>query len=74
METDIAPARKYRVACEQHHLARGDTMFLAGRFEKMPCKDLEITNLTAAWRAIVEAGGKLQGKLDGRVKDVTPKG
>ena len=61
------------VACEHHHLMRGDTMFLAGRFEKIPHKPLELTDLTAVWRGIRKCGGKLEGKLDGRVKDATAK-
>ena len=74
VETDIDPERTYRVVCEQHNLSRGDTMFLAGRYGKIPYIDLDITNLTATWRAIVKAGGKLHGKRDRRVKDVTPDG
>ncbi|MBT3375430.1 MAG: DUF4838 domain-containing protein [Lentisphaerae bacterium] len=70
VETDLDPERTYRVVCEQHHLSRGDTMFLAGRSGKIPYTDLETTNLTAAWRAIVEAGGRLHGKRDGRVRDL----
>ncbi len=71
VETDIDPDKTYTVVCEGQVMSRGDTCFLAGRFEKMPYENLEITNITAAWRYIAKHNGRVKGWTDGRVKDVT---
>ena len=70
VETDIVADRKYTVVCEGQVTSR-ETLLLAGGFEKMPHKDLELTNVSAAWRYVVKCGGKIDGKLEGRVRDVT---
>jgi hypothetical protein len=70
VRTDIDPDRKYTVVCEGQVMTRGDTFFLAGRFEKLPYTDLEPTNISAAWRYIDKCGGRIEGKLDGRVTAV----
>ncbi|MBN1343999.1 MAG: 5'-nucleotidase C-terminal domain-containing protein [Phycisphaerae bacterium] len=72
VETDILPDKSYTVACENQVLSRGDTCFLAGRFDKIPYENLVITNITGAWRYIHKQGGKLDGHTDGRVRDLTP--
>ena len=70
VQSDIEPERKYTVVCEGHVLSRGDMCFLAGRFGKIPHKDLEITNISAAWRYIHKCGGRIEGRLDGRVQEI----
>lgn len=72
VESDIQPDKTYTVVCTGQVLSRGDTCFLAGRFEKMPYQNLEITNITAAWRYIAKHGGRIEACTDGRVRDVTP--
>ncbi|MBC8871570.1 MAG: 5'-nucleotidase C-terminal domain-containing protein [Planctomycetes bacterium] len=73
VETDIKPDRTYRVVCYSSLLSRGDVLHLAGRYGKIPYGELEITNISAAWRYIDKCGGQIEAKLDGRVRDVTPK-
>jgi len=70
VETDIIPDRDYTVVCEGQVMSR-ETLLLAGRFEKMPHRDLELTNISAAWRYIAKCGGTIDAKLEGRVGDVT---
>jgi len=73
VETDIKPDRIYRVVCYSSLLSRGDVLHLAGRYGKIPYDELETTNISAAWRYIDKCGGQIEAKLDGRVRDVTPK-
>ncbi len=70
VETDIDPDRTYTVVCENQVLSRTDTCFLAGRYDKMPYENLEITNISAAWRYIDQCGGKIVAKREGRVREV----
>jgi len=72
VQTDLEPDRNYTVVCQRGILGRGDKCFLAGHFEKIPYENLEITNISAAWRYIHKCGGRIEGKLDGRVKEVSP--
>ena len=67
VSSDINPAREYSIVCEYHSLARTDTMYLAGRYGKIPFQRLELTALSTAWRYIEKFGGNIEGKLDCRV-------
>lgn len=69
--TDIDQGRTYKVVCESHSLTRTDTMFLGGRYGKIPFELHELTNISAAWRYIDKNGGKIEAALEGRVQDVT---
>ena len=69
-ETDIDAARKYTVACEAQVLTR-ETLFLAGRFRKLTYRELGPTVVSGAWRYVVDSGGTITAKREGRVRDVT---
>lgn len=73
VQTDLEPERVYRVVCEGHALTRTDTMYLAGHYGKIPYEILDLTSISTAWRYIDRCGGKIDGRLEGRVKDVTPR-
>ena len=60
----------YKIVCENCVVSR-ETLRLAGRFEKIDYTDLEITNISAAWRYIDKRGGKIEAKSESRVRDVT---
>jgi len=70
VETDIDPDRTYRVVCENCVVSR-ETLHLAERFEKIDYRDLEITNISAAWRYIDRCGGLIKAKRESRVRDLT---
>ncbi len=70
VETDIDPNRTYHIACEKQALSR-ETIYLAGRFETIPHKELEHNVISAAWRYIQRHNGKIEGCLEGRVQDLT---
>ena len=70
VETDIEPGRVYTVACEAQALTR-ETLFLAGRFGTIEWEELEPTAVSGAWRYIVDCGGTIEAKREGRVRDVT---
>lgn len=71
VESDIDPERTYSVVCESHSLTRTDTMHLAGRYGKIPYRNLDLTSISTAWRFINRSNGRIEGRLEGRVKDVT---
>jgi poly(3-hydroxybutyrate) depolymerase len=71
VESDIDPERTYSVVCESHSLTRTDTMNLAGRYGKIPYRNLDWTSISTAWRFINRSNGRIEGRLEGRVKDVT---
>ncbi len=71
VDSDIDPQRTYIVACTEGLLSRGDMLHLAGRLGKIEYEELELTNITAAWRYIDKHNGIINTQLDGRVRDVT---
>lgn len=71
VETDVEADRNYRVACESHTLTRPDRVVLGDLRETIEYQWLEPTTISAAWRYIVKCGGKMDGKLDGRIQQVT---
>ncbi len=70
VETDIVPTRTYRVVCEKQTLSR-ENIHLAGRYEKIPHEDLEISIISAAWRSIHRHHGRIEARAEGRVRDLT---
>lgn len=73
VESDIDPQRTYSVACVEGLLSCGDMIHMAGRFGMIEYEELELTNITVAWRYIEKHNGRINAPLDGRVRDVTNK-
>ena len=72
VDTDIKPDRTYRIVCYSSLLSRGDALHLGERFGKIPYEELELTNISTAWRYIDQCGGQIDARIDGRVRDLTP--
>ncbi len=70
VETDIDPDRTYRIVCEKQTLSR-ENVHLAGRYEKIPHQDPEISIISAAWRYIHKHHGRIEARAEGRVRDLT---
>ena len=70
VDTDLEPDRTYTVVCYSSLLSRGDVLHLGERFGKIPYEELEVTNISAAWRHVDKCGGRIEAQLDGRVRDV----
>ncbi|NQT16802.1 MAG: 5'-nucleotidase C-terminal domain-containing protein [Planctomycetes bacterium] len=73
VDTDIEPDETYRAVCYSSLLSRGDVLHLGERFGKIPYQELELTNISAAWRHMEKCGGRIEAGLDGRVRDLTPR-
>jgi hypothetical protein len=69
VESDIDLNRTYSVVCEKQTVSR-ENIWLAGRFERIPYTDLEISIISAAWSYIEHCGGKITGTLAERVKEI----
>lgn len=70
VESDIDPAREYRIVCNSAAITRGDTMQLGDRFGKLSYQLLETTLISSAWRYTQKHNGRISAALDGRVAEV----
>ncbi|MDY0166395.1 MAG: 5'-nucleotidase C-terminal domain-containing protein [Thermoguttaceae bacterium] len=68
--SDIEPDREYKVVCNSSAITRTDTMYLAGRFDRLGHEVLEPNVLSAAWHYIANNGGRITARLEGRVEEV----
>lgn len=73
VDTDIERDATYGIVCYSSLLSRGDVLHLGERFGQIPYEELEVTNISAAWRYIEKCGGRIEAGLDGRVRDLTPR-
>lgn len=70
VESDIDPARSYRIVCNSSLITRGDTLRLGDFFGKLHHEMLEPNILSAAWRFALKNNGHIGAKLEGRVSEV----
>ncbi len=70
LEADIDPDRTYSVTFEQQSLSR-ETMHLAGRFDEIDSEEHGISIISAVSAYIEKCSGVVDGKLDGRVRDIS---
>lgn len=72
VESDLDPARTYRVVCNSSAITRTDTLHLGAYFGKLNPAMLEPTLLSAAWRFALQNDGRIAAELEGRVVEVKP--
>jgi len=70
VESSIDPEKTYDVVCPRSVWTRGDMLHLGDRLGKIPFEVLDLTRISAAWRHIEMHEGKLEAKLEGRIKEV----
>lgn len=70
VETDIDPARTYRIVCNSSAITRTDTLHLGEFFGKLNETMLEPNLLSAAWRFVLKNNGSITARLEGRVSEL----
>lgn len=73
VETDIDPARAYRIVCNSSAVTRTDSLHLGDDFGKLNHELLEPNTLSAAWRFTLKNNGRIAAKLEGRVTEASEK-
>lgn len=71
IESDIDPARGYRVVCNSSAITRTDTLHLGDQFGKLAHQLLEPTLLSSAWHHIVKNQHRISAQIEGRVVEVS---
>jgi len=69
VETDINPARAYRIVCNSSAITRTDTLHLGELFGKLNETRLEPNLLSAAWRFTLKNQGRISARLEGRMNE-----